>query len=106
MAAQTKIDLRVPLQDLLDGGFKIVNVSWVPNYVVNDRKWPPMEIYRWNPRRWENWVPKMPSYRPFEIAPHPNIIGGGMASWDQDAFEEIFIVAPPDTRYGRTTLEH
>jgi len=76
-------------QHLLDGGFRIVNVSWVPNYVVNDRKWSPFDIYHWNIYRWENWVPHMPSYKPFQISPHPNVIGGGMASWEQDAYEEI-----------------
>ena len=76
-------------QHLLDGGFRIVNVSWVPNYVVNDRKWSPLDIYHWNIYRWENWVPHIPSYKPFQIDRHANVIGGGMASWEQDAFEEI-----------------
>jgi hexosaminidase len=76
-------------QDLLDGGFNIINVSWKPLYVVNDKKWTPVQIYNWNIYSWGNWVPKMPSYTPFMISPHPNVVGGSMASWDQPAYTEI-----------------
>ena len=86
MAWETKYQLP---QDLLAGGFKIINVSWVPLYVVNEKKWPPLEIYRWNIYKWANWVPVMPSYTPFEIPPHPNVLGASLASWEQDGYEEI-----------------
>jgi hexosaminidase len=86
MAWETKYQLP---QDLLAGGFKIINVSWKPLYVVNEKKWDPIDIYKWNVYSWANWVPEMPSYKPFKIPDHPNVIGAVMASWDQDAFIEI-----------------
>lgn len=76
-------------EDLLDAGFDIVNVSWKPLYVVNTRKWDPLEIYDWNVYQWQNWLPEAPSYHPIQIDEHPNVRGGSMASWDQPEYIEI-----------------
>ncbi len=76
-------------QDILAAGYRTVNVSWKPLYVVNQRKWNPETIYNWNIFRWENWVPSIPSYDPIQLEPHPGIIGTAMASWDQPAYTEI-----------------
>ena len=35
-------------QDLIDDGYKIINASWTPLYVVNANCRPPAEIYAWN----------------------------------------------------------
>jgi len=38
-------------------GYKIINASFKPLYVVNNRKWSVDYIYeQWNPRRWESWA--------------------------------------------------
>ncbi len=76
-------------QDLLAAGFKVINVSWKPLYVVNERKWDPALIYEWNPYRWENWLDKAPSFTPISIKPHDHLIGGSMASWDQPEYTEL-----------------
>ena len=76
-------------QDILEAGYKTINVSWKPLYVVNQRKWSPQEIFNWNIYRWENWVPSIPSYDPIQLEPHPGLIGASMASWDQPAYTEI-----------------
>ena len=34
-------------EHLLEDGFSIVNASWMPLYVVGQRKWSPEQIYGW-----------------------------------------------------------
>lgn len=82
MAWETKYQLP---QDLLAGGYTLLNVSWKPLYVVNEKEWPVDSIYaRWNLWRWENWVPGMPSFEaPIQLEPTPRVIGASMASWHQ-----------------------
>ena len=75
--------------DLLDAGYEIINVSWKPLYVVNNRKWDPLEIYNWNVYQWQNWLPKAPSYDTIQVDEHQNVRGGSMASWDQPEYTEI-----------------
>jgi hexosaminidase len=75
--------------DLLDAGYQIINVSWKPLYVVNNRKWSPAEIYNWNVYQWQNWYPKAPSFHTIQIDKHPDVLGAFMASWDQPEYVEI-----------------
>lgn len=70
-------------QDILDAGFKTLNVSWKPLYVVNERKWEPEDIFNWNIFRWENFWQVAPSFNPIQLDEHPGIIGAMMASWEQ-----------------------
>lgn len=77
-------------QDLLADGYTIINVSWQPLYVVNDRRWDPEYIYGWNLYRWENWLPRAPAYTPIQLAPSEQVIGASMASWDQAQHLEIW----------------
>lgn len=86
MAWETKYQLP---QDLLDGGYKILNVSWKPLYVANEKKWSPRDIYNWSILDWKNWVPEMPSFTPIKISANPNILGGFMASWLQPQYTEM-----------------
>ena len=86
MAWETKYQLP---QDLLDGGFKVINASWKPLYVVNEKKWSPEQIYKWNVYSWQNWVPDAPSFMPIRLSPNENILGSSMASWEQPAWLQI-----------------
>jgi len=76
-------------QDLLAGGYTLVNVSWKPLYVVRNRRWSPEKIYAWNPYRWENWYRPAPSSRPIQLQPDPRVIGGQMAAWEQTEIMEV-----------------
>ena len=69
--------------DLVNDGYTVVNASWKPLYVVNEKKWSPEYIYNWNIWRWENWFHKVPSYTPIQLEPASNIIGGQMCAWEQ-----------------------
>jgi hexosaminidase len=77
-------------QDLLAGGYKVVNTSWKPLYVVNDKKWEPQYIYNfWNPYRWENPFPQHPSFTPIQLEQTPQVIGAMMCAWEQDQDIEL-----------------
>ena len=86
MAFETKYQLP---QDILAGGYTVINTSWQPLYVVNERKWSPREIYAWNLWRWESWVPDAPSFHPIQLEPTPRIIGAMMCAWEQPQSAEL-----------------
>jgi hexosaminidase len=73
---------------LLRDGYKVINASWVPLYVVNANTRPPAEIYAWNKQQ----------FRPFgapaedrgNIVPeNPNLIGATFCAWEQPETAEI-----------------
>lgn len=74
---------------LVEDGYTVVNTSWKPLYVVNQKKWEPQTIYNWNLWRWENWWPKAPSYQPIQVEKTPLIIGAQMCAWEQAGEVEI-----------------
>ncbi len=69
--------------ELIEDGYTVVNSSWKPLYVVNEKKWSPEYIYGWNMWRWENWFDKVPSYDPIQCQVSPSVIGGQMCAWEQ-----------------------
>ena len=68
---------------LVEDGYTVVNTSWKPLYVVNEKKWEPKTIYQWNMWRWENWFSKAPSYTPIQVEESPLVIGAQMCAWEQ-----------------------
>ena len=74
---------------LVEDGYSVVNTSWKPMYVVNQKKWEPETIYNWNPWRWENWFEKAPSFEPIQVAPSPLVVGAQMCAWEQAEEKEI-----------------
>lgn len=74
---------------LVEDGYTVVNTSWKPLYVVNNKKWEPKTIYGWNMWRWENWFEKAPSYTPIQVEHSPLIIGAQMCAWEQAGASEI-----------------
>ncbi len=70
-------------QDLVEDGYTVVNTSWKPIYVVNQKKWEPKTIYDWNLWRWENWFPPAPSFTPIQIDETDAVIGAQMCAWEQ-----------------------
>jgi N-acetyl-beta-hexosaminidase len=78
-------------QDLLAGGYTVMNSSWKPLYITWQRKWPVEYIYdTWNLWRWENWVPKMPSFTPIQLDSTSQVIGAMMCAWEQPQWVELF----------------
>lgn len=74
---------------LVEDGYSVINTSWKPLYVVNQKKWEPKTIYHWNPWRWENWFPKAPSFTPIQLDPTPLVLGAQMCAWEQQEDVEI-----------------
>lgn len=70
-------------------GYKIINASWKPLYVVNNRKWEADYIYeQWNPRRWESWTNTGDFIGP-ELTTTDNILGATMCAWEQRPWNEL-----------------
>lgn len=74
---------------LIADGYTVVNASWKPLYVVNNKKWEPKTIYQWNMWRWENWWDQAPSFNPIQTEISPLVIGAEMCSWEQPENAEI-----------------
>ncbi|WP_299767159.1 family 20 glycosylhydrolase [uncultured Dokdonia sp.] len=75
-------------QMLLDDQYTIINASWKPLYVVNNRKWSPETIYNWSPRQWKT------HQTPDSLSGHlvkqsQMIAGGSMCAWEQGQYKEL-----------------
>ena len=69
--------------DLLEAGFRLVNCSWVPMYVLApDKYWSPREIYDWNVYYWKPCHPRSPYINSsITVAPTKQIEGGELLAW-------------------------
>lgn len=68
---------------LLAGGFKIINSSWRPMYVVTPAAyWSQKEVFDWSVYRWRPVHPDSP-YRgvTVEIDPDERVLGGQLLAW-------------------------
>lgn len=83
---------------LQEDGYKLVNTSWVPLYVVGSgvkngptpRKWSPEKIYDWNMWQWENWYHKSPATdNPIQLNKSSSVIGAQICAWEQTDEAEI-----------------
>lgn len=70
--------------ELLANGFKIINASWQPTYLVNSlvSRWGPKDLLNWNVYNWQHWWPKSEArLNPIHIAPTDDVLGATMCSW-------------------------
>jgi hexosaminidase len=69
---------------LVKSGFKVINASWEPLYIVTrGRYWTPAEILKWNIRTWRNWLEKSAAY-PNGITlaeDEGEVLGGQLCAW-------------------------
>lgn len=78
--------------DLLDEGFKIINCSWQPLYIVNslDERWTPMDIMRWNVYNWQHWWTESEAcLNPINVTPTENVLGAQICAWESTFEQEI-----------------
>lgn len=71
-------------QTLLDEGFKLINASWKPLYIVNHyvENWGPFEIMDWNVHNWQHWWNKSDAYlNPVNVQPTDNVLGAEICVW-------------------------
>lgn len=69
--------------DLLEAGFKVINCSWNPMYVVTPlNMWKPEELYDWSIYQWKAMHPDSPYYETVYEAPKESVIlGGQLLAW-------------------------
>lgn len=76
---------------LLEDGFTVINASFKPLYVVNNRRWPVQYIYEdWHKYKWENWDSNVdPSFQGILVEPNEKVIGGSMLAWEQRQYKQL-----------------
>ena len=81
---------------LKEKGFKIVNASWKPLYLVPKQRparatsWDIYDILNWNVYNWQNWNPVSEAFlNPITVQPTENVIGSMYCSWEQTYEQEI-----------------
>ncbi|MBR7111721.1 MAG: family 20 glycosylhydrolase [Clostridia bacterium] len=71
--------------ELLQNGFKIVNASWKPLYIVTPTCYDHYtyeDILNWNVYNWQNWHPKCAAtLNPINVQPTADVLGGTLAAW-------------------------
>ena len=70
--------------ELLENGFKIVNASWQPTYIVSSllRRWGPKDLLEWNVYNWQHWWTESEArLNPINIEPTGDMLGATMCSW-------------------------
>lgn len=70
--------------EILKHGFKIINGSWKPLYIVDNPalRWGPKEIMAWDVYNWQNWWDKSAAYlNPVRVSPTEDVLGAQISSW-------------------------
>lgn len=76
--------------ELLDAGYRVINTSWQPLYVVNARNWSPRYIYGWDMYRFENWWDQSRAYPGgITVEPTDRVIGAQLCAWEQSQEREL-----------------
>ena len=91
-------------KDLVEAGFKIVNASWKPLYIVTpSTHWTQDEILDWSIYKWQHWWENSMAYPDgIDVGEVNNVIGGMICAWgdvlagydsgDQAAKEEFELI--------------
>ena len=81
--------------DLIAEGFKVINASWKPLYVVPNPEprfnWGiPDIIDTWNVYNWQHWYEKSEAYKnPINVSPTEQVIGAMLCLWECTFEQEI-----------------
>jgi hexosaminidase len=75
-------------KELVAEGYQLINASWKPLYVVNNRKWSPEHIYNWTPYQWkgDQTPDELPGHR---IDSTGSVLGASMSAWEQNQYKEL-----------------
>lgn len=71
-------------EDLLDAGFRIINGSWQPLYIVQSQteRWTPLDIMKWDVYNLQHfWTESRAHLNPVHLTPTENVLGGQISSW-------------------------
>ncbi|MBQ8894718.1 MAG: family 20 glycosylhydrolase [Clostridia bacterium] len=78
--------------DLLKAGFKIINGSWQPLYIVPSlsKRWNGNDIMGWNVYNWQHfWVHSPARLNPINVAPTEQVLGAQYSVWECTYEQEI-----------------
>ncbi len=78
-------------RDLLDDGFKIINGSWQPLYIVgNNKKWTEENVYDWSVYNWQHWWEHSEArLNPIWLEPTDDVLGAQISLWGTTYEQEI-----------------
>lgn len=80
---------------LLQGGFTVINASWLPLYIVTPKRaWDPGEILDWEKNTWRHWFEGSAAYAAPIIVPRNSAIAGGQICVWGDKMQPKFAYAP------------
>lgn len=78
--------------DLLKAGFKIINATWQPLYLVPSltRRWDFRDILAWNVHNWQHWWEhSAATEHPIDVEPTDRVLGSILCSWEMTYEQEI-----------------
>ena len=78
--------------DLLEEGFKIINATWQPLYLVPSltRRWDFRDILSWNVHNWQHWWEhSVATKTPINVPPTENVLGSILCSWGMTYEQEM-----------------
>ena len=81
--------------DLLEAGFKIINCTWQPLYIVNslNERWNPYDILAWNVYNWQHWWEESEAtLNPIIVPATDQVLGAQIASWGLTYEQDINFV--------------
>ena len=78
--------------DLIAAGFKVINCTWTPLYVVAPyQHWTTQEIFNWDIYKWQPVHPNSPYLNTgLEIEPTDVVLGGQMSAWSGNSMTEYY----------------
>lgn len=81
--------------DLVDAGFRIINSSWQPLYVVPStvERWGVKDILAWNVYNWQHWWENSAAHlNPINLQPTEQVLGAMLCAWEMNYEQEISFV--------------
>lgn len=81
--------------DLLNEGFRVINASWQPLYIVPSTKerWNSNDILAWNVYNWQHWWSESEAaLNPINVAPTNKVLGAMLCVWEMTFEQEIAFV--------------
>jgi hypothetical protein len=73
----------------IEKGHNVINTTWVPLYITNNRHPEPGAIYDWDTCQWGHWWPKSAAKDGLSVEPTRRILGGQICAWELPADMEV-----------------
>ena len=85
-------NLYQPTPRLLKAGFRIINASWQPTYLVSSlsKRWGPEDLLNWNVYNWQHFWSGSKAYEnPINVEPTDRVLGAQISAWESTHEEDI-----------------